>query len=357
MLETGKRIGVLDGWRGLSIALVLVGHFFEGLIPKISFATLGVELFFVLSGRLMADILFIKKAPLLEFYRRRISRILPALAVFLVLVYFATLYTPISFKPIAAVSSLLFFFNYAFLYVGHHVLAIDQTWSLCIEEHTYILLGLLALALRKWHWPVRPVLACAAALSLLDGLISTGLGQGYFTVFWRTDAHISSILLGCLAYMACLDLKARGVAIPSVIVPFALAIAIGIRFLHPWFGETLYLSVGTAALAVAIANLEHAPRWLQTMFGWTVMRRLGVLSFSVYLWQQPLYRLAVGQTSLLAKGGLLLAAIGLGAVSYRFVEQPARRWLNSLQISGARKIGHFDPDLIKDYPAADIGKR
>ncbi len=286
----------------------------------------------------MADILFVKKAPLLEFYRRRLSRILPALIVFLFLIYFATLYTPISFKPIAAVSSALFFFNYAFVYVGHHVLALDQTWSLCVEEHTYILLGLLALAARKWQWPVKPILIAVTILSLLDGLISTALGQNYFAVFWRTDAHISSILLGCLAYLAILDLRARGVVIPAISIPVLLAIAVGLRFLQLWFAQTLYLSVGTAAAAMAIANLEHSAKWLQTGLGWVVMRRLGLPSFSISLWQQPLYRLAVAEPSLLVKGGLMLIATGLGAVSYYLVEQPARRWLNSLRLTSVQNV-------------------
>lgn len=178
MLETGRRIGILDGWRGISILAVLIGHFFEGKIPNIGLASWGVELFFVLSGRLMADILFVRQAPLLEFYRRRLSRIVPALAVFLVIVWFFTLNTSIQFKPIAAITSIIFVFNYAYVFVGHHVLAIDHTWSLCVEEHTYILLGLLALAARIWKWRVKPILIAVALLSLLDGLISSVLAHG-----------------------------------------------------------------------------------------------------------------------------------------------------------------------------------
>jgi peptidoglycan/LPS O-acetylase OafA/YrhL len=52
------RLAYLDGWRGLSIALVLIGHFVP--VPGINLGVLGVEFFFVLSGRLMAEILFIE---------------------------------------------------------------------------------------------------------------------------------------------------------------------------------------------------------------------------------------------------------------------------------------------------------
>ena len=55
-------IGYLDGWRGMAILLVLIGHFYP--IKAMNLGTLGVDLFFVLSGRLMADILFVQKAKL-----------------------------------------------------------------------------------------------------------------------------------------------------------------------------------------------------------------------------------------------------------------------------------------------------
>ncbi|MER8439084.1 hypothetical protein NKH36_02770 [Mesorhizobium sp. M1312] len=51
------RLAHLDGWRGLSIVLVLIGHFFP--VPGINLGVMGVEFFFVLSGRLMAEILFV----------------------------------------------------------------------------------------------------------------------------------------------------------------------------------------------------------------------------------------------------------------------------------------------------------
>jgi peptidoglycan/LPS O-acetylase OafA/YrhL len=78
-------IGYLDGWRGGSIFLLLFGHL--NLTPIIHGKEfnpqgLAVECFFVLSGRLMADILFVRESPLAKFYVHRVSRIIPALWVF-----------------------------------------------------------------------------------------------------------------------------------------------------------------------------------------------------------------------------------------------------------------------------------
>jgi peptidoglycan/LPS O-acetylase OafA/YrhL len=70
----GTHIVALDVWRGIAISILLIGHFFP--VPRLDFGSLGVELFFVLSGYLIGRLLFLSKpTPLGVFYRRRISRI------------------------------------------------------------------------------------------------------------------------------------------------------------------------------------------------------------------------------------------------------------------------------------------
>src|SRR5437660_1401941 len=77
-------LNYLDGWRGLAIGCLLVGHFFP--VPGINLGAIGVNLFFVLSGLLMGRLLFLRETPIALFYRRRVSRIFPAHLTFLVLV-------------------------------------------------------------------------------------------------------------------------------------------------------------------------------------------------------------------------------------------------------------------------------
>jgi len=57
-----KHIACLDGWRHAAIAAPLLGHFYP--VPGLNSGTLGVDLFFVLSGLLMTRILFVQKQPL-----------------------------------------------------------------------------------------------------------------------------------------------------------------------------------------------------------------------------------------------------------------------------------------------------
>ena len=135
------RLAYLDGWRGLSIALVLIGHFFP--VPGINLGVLGVEFFFVLSGRLMGEILFVERYPLKKFFKRRFSRIYPALLVFVVVSMIALSGTFIAFKWKAALTALTFTYNYAGILVTRAG-ALDHIWSLCVEEHAYIILALIS---------------------------------------------------------------------------------------------------------------------------------------------------------------------------------------------------------------------
>ena len=141
-----RRIAFLDGWRGLSLLLVLAGHFAPA--NRLDLATLGVEAFFVLSGRLIIGILFVERSPLPLFVKRRVSRIFPGLAVFVLLVWLAARGSPYGFKVSALASALTFTLNYAMVF-RHGVEAIENLWSLCIEEHVYVLLGALAFLARR----------------------------------------------------------------------------------------------------------------------------------------------------------------------------------------------------------------
>lgn len=80
-----NHIPYLDGWRGVAIVLVLIGHFND--IGLVWLGPFGVMLFFALSGRLMCELLFIKKVELVTFFFRRFSRILPTFWLFLLIVF------------------------------------------------------------------------------------------------------------------------------------------------------------------------------------------------------------------------------------------------------------------------------
>ena len=119
----------MDGWRGAAILVVLAGHF-----SSVGwFGFFGVELFFVLSGCLMAYILVEQQQPIGTFIKRRMVRILPALYIYLASI--ALLHGLAGGIPTldflrGAAASALFFANYL---VGSDLPRIFQhTWSLAV---------------------------------------------------------------------------------------------------------------------------------------------------------------------------------------------------------------------------------
>ncbi|RWE39449.1 MAG: acyltransferase [Mesorhizobium sp.] len=315
------RLAYLDGWRGLSIALVLIGHFFP--IPGINLGVLGVEFFFVLSGRLMAEILFIERYPLKKFFKRRFSRIYPALLVFVVLAMIALSATFIAFKWKAAVTALTFTYNYAGILLNRAG-ALDHIWSLCIEEHAYIILAAIS-AIVASRSRVIPLLLVLAALAMANGALSYWfLHMDYETTYWRTDVHIASILLSAAI---CL-LKADG-KLPSLLTgPYvAVAAAAGAVFLFTDAVPTpIHYLVAVPLLAIAVNALDFSTRFLSEWLSSLPMTTLGLWSYSLYLWQQPFYKFVYEQGS--NPWPMLVGVFACALCSYYLIERPAREWLN-----------------------------
>jgi peptidoglycan/LPS O-acetylase OafA/YrhL len=312
------RIAYFDGWRGLSILLVLVGHFLGE--TRLGLSSLGVELFFVLSGRLMADILFAERYPLPDFFKRRISRVYPGLLVFVLVTWVATAMTHagLAFKAQAVAAALTFTLNYAIV-LHHGVQAIENLWSLCIEEHAYLFLGVVALLSRRWRFDPLWLVAGAALASMLDALVSSLLlRQPGLSVYWRTDAHVCSILWAVAAFLVLRDLKAWGAASPLLLAG-AVAAAAG--------SEALKFAVVPILAGVSITALGEAPRILRAALSFRPLTQLGVWSYSVYLWQQPFSRMA--RDGDLPAWAALAAGLACGVASFYLVEQPARRFLNA----------------------------
>ena len=135
-------VAYLDGWRGICIGFVLIGHLVPALAPL---ATVGVELFFVLSGRLMAEILIFRRQSAKAFLKRRIARILPAAATFVIVtaaIMNATWWlTGRPMNWLSPAGALFFFHNY--IPPALVAPAFEHTWSLAVEEHSYLALALI----------------------------------------------------------------------------------------------------------------------------------------------------------------------------------------------------------------------
>jgi peptidoglycan/LPS O-acetylase OafA/YrhL len=337
MSDAGRtsRLPSLDGLRAMSIGLVLVGHLANqpGLIPLprqflVSLATLGVRVFFVISGFLITTLLLGEKdrygsISLRRFYFRRTMRIFPPFYAYVAVMALAAAAGWIQLRPHDLLAAVTYTVNYHHdrsWYLGH-------AWSLAAEEQFYLLwpfvfafLGVRRAALVGLATIlVSPLLR--VALLIFAPTFRAGIGETFPTV-------ADSIATGCL--LACYrdgfatsrrwlnHLQSHwGWALPVVGLVAGLSPGTTVGFLA---GQTI-TNIG---IAVLIERLVRFPTsGVARLFNLRPVAYLGTLSYSLYLWQQPF--MAPGTPWPAPFPWNLLAAFVAALASFYLIERPALR--------------------------------
>jgi len=316
-----QRIKYLDGWRGCAVLAVLFAHFATS--KGINFGRFGVELFFVLSGRLMAEILFIKNIKIDVFFFRRFSRVYPALLVFTTACFIVQFKSQVGISAPQYLSAITFTANYGQFWWGRNE-TFDHIWSLCVEEHAYIMLGAMAWAHRRYSINIIPVLIGICLICITIGLVQTLSGMDYYSVYWRSDVRGASILIGVIAYLL---LHKNGNPVfqkswlPLVLGGGSLLLNINV------VPDPIKYSFGTIFLASCLVLLKNSPKNVLQIMENKLLLRVGVWSYSIYLWQQPFAKIKESPINSII---YFIIAISLAMMSFYLVEQPARRILNRL---------------------------
>lgn len=319
-----KHIPYLDGWRGLAILCVLIAHFCP--IPEFEMGRLGVDLFFVLSGLLMSQILYERRTPLKNFYYRRFSRIVPVFVLFVLIIFIIAPYTGKTFSIPEALSTLAFTRTYWPSHPGiwETQLPIGHIWSLNVEEHSYIFLSLLTLIpLTKFRegWTL---LVTAALTILITKLYPHFASIPDFEL--RTECAATA-LLASAGYRT--FVKNKLYRLPWYLrkllfhpVTPIIAFIVGVACYSRHAPEMAGLLIAPFALAYCVNHLNYTytrlleMRWLQL---------LGIWSFSLYIWQQPFYKMQ----GLIPTWTALALAMLCGLASFYLYESPIRNWLNN----------------------------
>lgn len=325
------RISELDGWRGIAIAIVLLSHFgtFANHLPfnRVLLGRMGVDFFFVLSGLLMSNILFVKRTPLKTFYQRRISRIFPVFITFVTVVYVGGWLLSRAEESANYVSTLFFLRSYvpAEPSIWRTDLPVSHLWSLNIEEHCYVVLSLITLigALKSREYFALFALAFASIVIRYLYVRYPELTSDPFGV--RTEAAAAHLMLSAGYFLV----RDRFVPfVKSWMLPVALAVGIASYTEYaPWQASFI---VAPFAFAFAVNHVAQSPRWLIAFFSFKPLQLLGIWSYSIYLWQEPFYK--ASQLGYLSFDGQslvwLAAAVSVGVMSFYRLENPVRRYLN-----------------------------
>ncbi len=325
----------IDGLRAGAVLPVILFHAGFSIF---SGGYVGVDVFFVISGYLITSIIIGDlrngRFTIAGFYERRARRILPALFfVMLCCIPFAwTLMLPAQLadftKSLIAVS--LFGSNILFGgqdgYFGPEAQPLLHTWSLAVEEQYYIVFPLLLMGL--WRYRRNRILTVIIALAALSLLVAElGWRINPKANFYFTPSRIWELLAGALCAFA--PAPRPGLR-SNLLSGLGLALIVG-AILH--FDESLpfpslYTVIPVAGSALIILFAAEQT-WTARLLSIRPLVGIGLISYSAYLWHQPLFAFA-RLSSVEPPGTVLLlslaaASLALAYLSWRFVEQPFRR--------------------------------
>lgn len=351
----------LDGLRGLAVLAVMLFH---AQMPQVRGGFLGVDIFFVLSGFLITSQLLreLRRAGQIRwgrFFMRRVVRLQPALLL-LLLAYtlgWAAGWVPGPGTVVARdVGTVL-------LAMAHWARALDwhppdylgHAWSLGIEEQFYFLWALLlatmgGYAARRWRVLI---LAMAGALaSMLWMLWLHTAGAGPVRLYNGLDTRAMALLCGCALAsglharqpqlleaaqpQACAPPKSRTATCTGFAALGLLLLGMGsLEWRHTLMFPWGYIAIAaTAALLVWALVVAPASR-CAALLAWPPLVALGKISYGLYLWHYPLFRVAEAQAPKagmpVAHGMALAACLTVLAAwaSFVWVERPLRARLTS----------------------------
>lgn len=329
----------IDGLRALAVLPVILFH--AGL-PGFHGGFVGVDVFFVISGYLITTIILAEldrgAFSIVSFYERRARRILPALFfVIAALLPFAWLWmTAAEAKEfgdsLVAVglflSNVLFWRQSGYFDTANELKVLLHTWSLAVEEQYYVFFPPVMLLL--WRWGRKWIGVLMAAVVVLSFLLADwGATHRPTASFYLLPTRCWELLLGALAAW---HMRGRS---PVGSLRNELGAALGILLIAiacltldshtPFPGRYALLPTLGATLIILCASP-------QVMAGRLLGNRslvgIGLISYSAYLWHQPLFALgrirADGEPPLVLMASLILASLVLAYFSWRFVEQPFR---------------------------------
>ena len=388
----------LDGLRALAVIAVMIYHADH---EWLSGGFLGVEVFFVISGYLITLLLIgeherTDRIDLVQFWKRRFRRLLPAL--FVMMGILATYLALVNRRPQGRtrgdfLGGIFYGSNWYQIIVGQSYTATEafaplrHLWSLAVEEQFYLLWPLvMALILRRgrdhlpkvavWLAGASLVLTIAVAVLYVGGDVAdecgTGSTNGFITIFGRcinindalylsTFSRAGGLLLGAAFAMLWrplallrgpmrtkghrLDLIALAGLGVLVLCAFGLSLSdsgssFGTRY-DPWLFRGGFLLTGLATLAV-IAAVVHRRAFAGRILGNPLFAWIGTRSYGLYLYHWPIYQIIRRSAGVSLTGGQFIIAmvvtVPVTELSYRLVETPIRSgklrsWLRSEHVT------------------------
>lgn len=339
---------MLDGWRGISILLVIYGHlvtsrYWDGSSITVGYrvadtlSTFGVDAFFVISGFIITTLALREREKAgqfspAEFYLRRVLRIIPPYFSYLLCILILSVHGAIEQRTLQTLPAAAFACNLPQTDCGSFA---GHSWSLAYEEQYYLCFPLVFVCLGRSMGA-----ALGALLIVLLGLpvlrAELNLGEAWISMT-HASFSISFICIG--AFAATHRDRVRRLTTthrPALAWFIAALILAGVVWLevmsraHPdlhRLGKLRMLLVPTlepVCVAWLVVASIYIKNWTTRVLNSAPLQLLGMISYSLYLWQQPFTR-----SPALVPGAPWLNVVPLmfvaAALSYHYIERPCMR--------------------------------
>lgn len=332
----------IDGLRALAVVPVILFH--AGFKP-FSGGYVGVDVFFVISGYLIANIVMAEMAgnrfSIIHFYERRARRILPALLLVVAACIPAAyaLLLPSEMKEFGQSllatmtfsSNILFWSQTGYFEGAAELKPLLHTWSLAVEEQFYLFFPLFMMLVWRWGKVWLTAMLVVLAIGSL-ALAQWGALNKPIAAFFLLPTRAWELILGVLValYLSRPTLKEAPLSVrdgASLLGAGLLLYAIfGFDQRTPFPGlYALLPTVGTALIIVYCGPQT----WVGKVLCSPAFVGVGLISYSAYLWHQPLFAFAkhagLPSHDTALYGALSVLALIMAYGSWRFVEAPFRQ--------------------------------
>ncbi len=332
----------IDGLRALAVLPVILFH--AGL-NWFSGGFVGVDVFFVISGYLIGYIILEKQAAgtfsLLEFYENRARRILPALfIVILSCIPMAWFWADAAqWESFSDSLSWVSFFGSNHFFWGQsgyfaesaELKPLLHTWSLAVEEQYYLIFPLIVLGVFRFGF--RRLSALLIVLTILSLTFCLWFAaRDPDGSFFFAPARVWELLIGALCAIVHIRQTEKSVTGTAANLLALLGVAMVVGSIFAFDPATPFPSLWTLVPVIGTALIilfATSDTWIAKALAVQPMVAIGLISYSAYLWHQPLFAFARMRTiedpepSVMM--GLAALSLVLAAITWRFIEQPFRR--------------------------------